>query len=132
MKLETITPNLMVEDVRQTINYYHGVLGFKTVDTVPTESDVLDWARLKKGDVEIMLQSEDSLKKDLPEIRKEDIGGGCTLFITMVGVNDYYDYLYTSADVVDQIKDTFYGMREFTIRDVNGYYLTFAEPIKKD
>jgi lactoylglutathione lyase len=129
MKLETITPNLMVEDVKQTINYYHGVLGFKTVATVPEKGDELVWAHLKKGDVEIMIQEEDSLKSDLPEIRHEKIGGGCTLFIKMTGVDEYYDYLYSSADIVVQLKNTFYGMREFTIRDINGYYLTFAEPI---
>ncbi|TRX46398.1 hypothetical protein FNH22_30870 [Fulvivirga sp. M361] len=129
MKLETIVPNLMVEDVRQTINYYHGVLGFDTVSVLPESGDELDWARVKKGNVEIMFQSEDSLKKDIPELRDEEPGGGLTLFIKMTGVNEYYDYLYTSSDVVDHIKDTHYGMREFTIRDVNGYYLTFAEEI---
>ena len=129
MKLEKLTPNLMVEDVRQTINYYHGVLAFETVDTVPENGEDLVWARLKKGDVEIMIQEEDSLKSDIPEIRHEKIGGGTTLFIQMTGVEEYYDYLYSSADVVVQMKETFYGMKEFTIRDINGYYLTFAEPI---
>ena len=129
MKLENLTPNLMVEDIRQTINYYHGVLAFQTVATMPESGEELVWALLKKGDVEIMLQEEDNLKKDLPELRHEKIGGGFTLFIKMSGVNEYYDYLYSSADIVDQIKDTHYGMREFTIRDINGYYLTFAEPI---
>ncbi|MEQ8478837.1 VOC family protein [Fulvivirga sp.] len=129
MKLEKLTPNLMVEDVQQTINYYHGVLAFETIDTVPENGEDLVWARMKKGDVEIMFQEEDSLKADIPEIRHEKIGGGTTLFIQMTGVQEYYDYLYSSADVVVQMKETFYGMREFTIRDINGYYLTFAEPI---
>jgi uncharacterized glyoxalase superfamily protein PhnB len=131
MKLETLTPNLMVEDIGQTINYYHGVLSFKTVDKMPADGGELIWARLKKGDVEIMIQQEDNMKADLPEIRHEKPGGGFTLFITMSGVDEFYKYLYTTADVVDQIKDTYYGMREFTIRDINGYYLTFAEQIKK-
>ena len=132
MKLQSITPNLMVEDVQQTINYYHGVLGFETIDTVPENGENLVWANLKKGDVEIMIQEEDSLKNDLPEIRHEKIGGGTTLFIKMTGVQEYYDYLYSSADVVVQIKDTFYGTKEFTIRDINGYYLTFAELLKNN
>ena len=131
MKLERLTPNLMVEDISQTINYYHGVLAFDTVDTVPESGDELVWARMKKGDVEIMFQEEDNLKNELPEIRHEKIGGGTTLFIQMSGIQEYYDYLYSSADIVVQLKETFYGMKEFTIRDINGYYLTFAEPIAK-
>lgn len=131
MKLETLTPNLMVDDINQTINYYHGVLSFTTLDKMANDKGELIWARLKKGDVEIMFQQEDSLKAELPEIRKESIGGGFTLYITITGVDEFYEYLYTTADVVAQLKNKLYGMREFTIRDINGYYLTFAEPIKK-
>ncbi|QSE98055.1 VOC family protein [Fulvivirga lutea] len=129
MKLETLTPNLMVDDVRATINYYHGIFGFETVSTVPEKGDVLDWARMKKGDVDIMFQSEESLKKDIPEIRHESPGGGATLFIKMTGIEEFYDRHYNDADIVVQLHDTFYGMKEFTVRDINGYYLTFAEPI---
>lgn len=131
MKLESITPNLMVADIQQTINYYHGVLGFETQQTVPENGEDLVWASLKKGGVQIMIQEEENLKNELPEIRHEKVGGGTTLFIQMTGVEEYYHELYTSADVVVQIKDTFYGMREFTIRDINGYYLTFAEQIEE-
>jgi len=129
MKLESITPNLMVEDVRQTINYYHGVLGFKTISMSPEGADELVRAVVKKGNAKIMFQSEDSLKKELPELRHDEPAGGFTINFEMTGVNEYYDYLYISSDVVDQIRDTKYGTRQFTIRDVNGYYLTFAEKI---
>lgn len=129
MKLEAITPNLMVEDVRQTINYYHGVLGFETVSTSPEGADELVRAVVKKGNAKIMFQSEDSLKAELPELRHDEPAGGFTIIIEMTGVNEYYDYLYISSDVVDQIRDTKYGTRQFTIRDVNGYYLTFAEKL---
>ena len=127
MNLESIVPNLMVEDVRQTINYYHGVLGFKTVSTFPEGADELISAVVKKGNVKLTFQSEDNLKEELPELRHDEPAGGFTIVFEMTGVNEYYDYLYTTADVVDQIKDSKYGKRQFTIRDVNGYYLTFAE-----
>ncbi len=32
--------------------------------------------------------------------------------------------------IVQDLNTTFYGMREFTIRDCNGYLLTFAEPVQ--
>ena len=130
MKLKSLKPNLMVEDINQTLNYYHGVLSFDTIAKGPEGAVNLHWAHVRKGEVEIMFQLEEHLKRELPELRKEDIGGGLTLYIEMEGVDKYYEYLYTSSDVVDQIKDTADGMREFTVRDVNGYYLTFAERIK--
>jgi len=131
MKLETLIPNLMVEDIRLTLNYYHGVLGFETVSTSPESGEELHRAKVKKGNVEIMFQSENSLKRELPELNHDEPAGGFTLVILMTGLDEFYEDLYTSSDVVDQIKETLYGMRQFTIRDVNGYYLTFAEPISK-
>jgi len=131
MKLQTLIPNLMVEDIRLTLNYYHGVLGFETVSTVPETGDELHRAKVKKGNVEIMFQSEDSLKAELPELRHDEPAGGFTLVFQVTGLDEFYKDSYITLDVVDQLKETFSGMRQFTIRDVNGYYLTFAEPISK-
>ena len=128
----SLTPNLMVENVNETLNYYRGVLGFEMISSVPaTEEGELAWAMVRKDDVELMFQEEDNLKKDLPELRHEEPGGGFTLFLKMEGINALYDQLYEKADIVDEMRETFYGMREFTIRDVNGYYITFAEPIQE-
>lgn len=118
----------MVEDIAFTLNYYRGVLGFEVLHTVPASGDELRRATVKKGDVEINFQIEESLKKELPEIRREEPGGGFTLVIKMTGVDEFYNHLYASLDVVSQLKDTSLGMRQFTIRDINGYYLTFTEP----
>ncbi|MTI21722.1 hypothetical protein E1176_11880 [Fulvivirga sp. RKSG066] len=128
MNLKTLTPNLMVEDVRQTINYYHGVLSFNTIDSIENSEGDLIRATVQKGEVKIMFQSEDSLKKELPELRHDEPAGGFTIFIEMEGVDDYYDYLFSSSDIVDQIKNKS-GYKQFTVRDVNGYYLTFGEKI---
>ena len=127
-KFETLTPNLMVEDVNQTVAYYHAVLGFEKVSSVPDEGELV-WAKVVKDGVELMFQEEENLKKDLPEMSDEKPGGGFNLFIKMNGIKALYDKIYEKADIVDEMRETFYGMREFTIKDVNGYYLTFAEPI---
>ena len=127
-KFETLTPNLMVEDVNQTVAYYHSVLGFEKISSVPEEGELV-WAKMAKDGVELMFQEEENLKKDLPEMSNETPGGGFNLFIKMHGIKALYDKIYEKADIVDEMRETFYGMREFTIKDVKGYYLTFAEPI---
>ena len=43
----------------------------------------------------------------------------------------FYKQHYNDADIVVDLHDTFYNMKEFTVRDINGYYLTFAEEIQK-
>ncbi|MEP0987157.1 VOC family protein [Ekhidna sp.] len=131
MKLEKLIPNLMVEDISFTLNYYHGVLGFDTVSTWPEADDEeLRRAKVRKGDVEIMFQSEKSLKKEIPELRHDDPAGGLTLVIMVTGISEFYNHLYSSLDVVVPLKDTPQGMKQFTVRDVNGYYLTFAESLE--
>lgn len=120
----------MVENVNETINYYHAILGFEKISSVPEDGDLV-WASMKKDNVEIMFQEEENLKKDLPGLSSESPGGGSTLFLKITGVDDLHDSIYEKVDVVDSLRDTFYGMREFTIRDINGYYLTFAEPISQ-
>lgn len=129
MKLERIVPNLMVKDIAVTLNYYRGVLGFETISTWPDSGEDLRRATVKKGDVEIMFQSEQSLKKEIPELRHDDPAGGFTIVIRVTDVQAFYDHLYASLDVVVQIKETNQGTRQFTIRDINGYYLTFAEKL---
>ncbi|MEM7107422.1 MAG: VOC family protein [Bacteroidota bacterium] len=64
-RFNSLTPNLMVENVNETINYYHAVLGFEKISSVPEEGDLV-WASMKKDEVEIMFQEEESLKEDLP------------------------------------------------------------------
>ena len=43
MALNSLTPNLMVNDVEETIEYYTDILGFTLLMTVP-ETGKLDWA----------------------------------------------------------------------------------------
>jgi hypothetical protein len=36
------------------------------------------------------------------------------------------------TQLVEDLHETFYGTREFIIRDCNGFWITFGEPIKKE
>ena len=129
MKLEKIIPNLMVEDIQLTLNYYHGALGFEVLNTLSGSKNELRKAWVKKGEVEIMFQSEKSMKKEIPELRHDEPGGGFTMVIRMSGLKKFYDQNYLTLDVVIQLRQTAAGIQKFTIRDINGYYLTFAEQL---
>jgi hypothetical protein len=50
MKLNRLTPNMMVEDVNRTIDFYRDVLGFELVMSVP-EHGLYQWALMKREDV---------------------------------------------------------------------------------
>jgi uncharacterized glyoxalase superfamily protein PhnB len=127
MTLKSLTPNLMVNDVEETIEYYTDILGFTLLRTVP-ETGNLDWAMVKKNDVVIMFQSSKSLKHDLPRLKGEKPGGGLTFYIKVDGVAELHDQLFDNgAEIIAELESTFYDTLEFSIVDVNGYVLTFSE-----
>jgi uncharacterized glyoxalase superfamily protein PhnB len=126
MILKRLTPNLMVKDVNRTIAFYRELLRFELNQTVP-ETGPFEWASLKCGEVEIMFQAESSLAHDIPALKGMDIGGSLTFYIQMAGIEELYDRVKDSVTIVQDMHTTFYGMREFTLRDCNGYLLAFAE-----
>lgn len=131
MNLQTLTPNLMVQNVNDTINYYQDNLGFTVLETVPQEGP-LDWAMVKRNDIVIMFQSKRSLSEELPRFQKQNPGGGFTLFIKMEGIHELFYELSETAEIISEIEDTFYGTTEFSITDPNGYVLTFSEKNDKE
>ena len=114
MELESLTPNLMVQNVNDTVHYYQENLGFTLLETVPKEGP-LDWAMLKRNEVVIMFQSKRSMVKDLPRFEKQNPGGGFTLYIKMKEVHELYYELLETAEIVSEIEDTFYGTKYETL-----------------
>ena len=137
MALTKLTPNLMVEDVNRTVEFYQGVLGFEFVMGVIEElqeilttyqhNRPLDYAMMKCGNVEVMFQAKRSLAEALPLLRGREIGGTLTLYMELDSVSELYARIKDKVTIVNDLHTTFYGMQEFYIEDCNGYILTFAE-----
>ena len=125
-EFSSITPNLMVGDVNETIDYYQSVLGFDLIMSVP-ESGVRNWAMMKKGDVSIMFQEKGNLVSEYPDLADREPGSGLTLFIKVKDVSSLFESLKPKADLCSELHETFYGTKEFAITDCNGFILTFAE-----
>ncbi len=123
--MKKLTANLMVDNVNFTVEFYKNHLGFDLVMTVP-ESGQFDWAMMKSGNVEIMFQAVASIGNDLPEMKGRKVGGTLLLYIDVEDIKKFRSSLKNEVSIVKDLQKTFYGTEEFTIRDINGYYLTFA------
>ena len=127
MALNSLTPNLMVNDVEETIEFYTDILGFTLLMTVP-ETGKLDWAMVKRNDVVIMFQTKKSLASGLPRLAGEKPGGGLTFYIKVDRVTELHEELFNNeVEIISDLESTFYNTVEFSIVDVNGYVLTFSE-----
>lgn len=130
MTLNSLTPNLMVNDVEQTIEYYTDILGFTVLMTVP-ETGKLDWAMVKRNEVVIMFQTKKSLSSELPRLAGEKPGGGLTFYIKVDRITELHEELFNNeVEIISELESTFYNTIEFSVVDLNGYVLTFSEEEK--
>ena len=122
--MDSISPNIFVRDINETIKFYRQ-LGFELVMSVPEEGDFA-WAMMACGNITFMFQTFDSLGKELPTISRQD-GGSLLLYIQTKEIRLFHDKIKDKVNVIKGLEKTFYGALEFSIQDINGYILTFAE-----
>lgn len=123
---ETITTNIMVKNVKETIQFYEEKLGFKKVLSVPEQGEVLNFAILNKDKISVMLQEQKNLLEEYPTLQKEVIMPTFTLFITVDDVSTVYNELKDRVKIAKELHKTFYGKDEFAIFDNNGNILTIS------
>ncbi len=133
--MQNITPNLAVKNVKESINFYKDVLEFTLEMAVPKDKSgfgsELDkdkdyiWAMMKNGGAEVMFQESASFKEDIGDIF-DSIGASISFYIRVDDVNSLHDKLLSKVEIVKDIETTWYGMREFYIKDCNGYILGFG------
>ena len=113
-----VVPMIHVPDVRATVDWYEGI-GFKVVAKYGNEGDGLSFAIVSFGDSEVMFNpgGEPSSKR-----RRE-----VDLYTYTDNVDGLYERLKDRVDVVEGPHNTFYGMREVIIRDLNRFWITFGQ-----
>jgi uncharacterized glyoxalase superfamily protein PhnB len=119
---------MMVEDVGRTIAFYCGVLGFEVVTTAPGP-EAPAWALLKRGRAELMFQAQESLAGLLPPGLRFPRPLALTICVDVDDVEALYRQVAAAVPVVHVLADTAWGTREFSIRDCNGFVVTFAEAL---
>ena len=116
--MQDVTPMIHVPDVRATAGWYTSI-GFRLV-RYNEDHGVLDWALLAFGTSEVMLSLGG---KPSREPRRE-----VDLYVRVADLDGTYKRLKSGVEVVEEPHDTFYGMREFVVRDLNGFWITFGRP----
>jgi hypothetical protein len=117
---QTIVPMIHVPDVRTTAEWYTSI-AFK-VRATNEEDGEMNWAAITYGDSEFMLNIGG--KPSTAHRREVD------LYVREPNVDQLYGQLKDRVHVVEGPHDTFYGMREFIIRDCNGFWITFGQPME--
>ena len=107
---------LAVHDARRSAAFYTEVLGFRVVNEPP------GWVFVARDQCMIMLgeSPEDTPASDL----------GCHSYVAYLRVADadsYYQHAKArGADVLSEIEDKPWGMREFSVRSPDGHRITIG------
>jgi len=115
-------PMIHVPDVRATVEWYQSI-GFTVTNIYSDDDKSLSFAMMSFGTSEVMFN--EGGKSSTSDRREVD------LYVSTDNVDDLFESLNGRVDVVEGLHDSFYGMREFTIRDLNRFWITFGQHVNE-
>lgn len=124
-------PMLSVRDLPASLDFYRGQLGFELVEQLG-EPGGLFWAYVKKGSAELML-TQGPGPAFAPDAAAPN--GGVWLYVypeSLAELEQLHADLVARDQPVSTLETTEYGHRLFTLRDPDGYTLTFGVLISED
>jgi catechol 2,3-dioxygenase-like lactoylglutathione lyase family enzyme len=117
-----VLPALLVSDMRATLDFYIGQLGFVQTGYYPIESDPIRTEVRRDGVAIILFTEAFHTSGDRPSFTG-------TLYIFPESVDRLADELRGKVPFAWGPENTDFDIREFAVRDPNGYLLVFAEPV---
>jgi len=121
-QIHSAVPVIGTSDINGSLLYYTTVLGFSPDFQY---GDPVTYAGVKSGEAELYFTADPrsaSIVKDYdlnPEI--------------FIWINDaetlYQQHVRNGAEIVEPIADRPWDARQYVIKDINGYYLKFAQPL---
>ena len=101
--------------------------GSTTIENEIYDESEYAYAMVRKNEVFVMFLQADSFKEDIPILQDFPQGASVLFYIDVENIEETYKQLEDRVEIAKTLETTWYGMREFYIRDCNGYILGFAE-----
>jgi len=124
VKLNKLSPVLVVDAIEPCVAFWTERLGFAKTVEVP-EGNRLGFVILVKDGIEVMYQSRDSVRKDVPALA--DLPAGSSLYIEVSDI-EAVERAVQGIEVVVPRRQTFYGADEIGVREPGGNLVMFAQP----
>jgi len=128
MNVKRITPVLLVKEIEPIVPFWVDRLGFAKSIEVP-DGNKLGFVAFQKGTAEVMYQTYSSVEKDAPKEVAETAREGPTYLYVEVDNLDAALAAMKDVKIVMPVRIALYGMREFSVQDPGGHFMTFAQPV---
>lgn len=129
-------PMLSVPDIAATLDWYASI-GFKELGRYE-DGGLVNWGMMSFGNAELMLRSggvssphevslwfyTDKVDAIYRVLKSRQLEAAQAALADAAGGNDGFEF-------VEDLYDPFYGGRQFSIRDPNGYTLIFLQPAQR-
>lgn len=123
MSVKKVTAVLLADRIEPSIEFW-SALGFEKTMDVPGDTG-LAFAILKKDSIELMYQTYASVEKE--EGGHKGFAKGPTFLFVEVDSLDETKIAITGAEIVMPDRTTFYGSKEFGVKEPAGHIVTFAQ-----
>ena len=120
--MNKLTPNLIVASIEACLPFWVDRLHFEKTVEVP-DGERLGFVILRRGAVELMLQTRASLAKDVPAISAAP--GPSVLYLEVADLEPIRQALDGYPRVIPE-RTTFYGAHEIIVRDPDGHVVFFS------
>lgn len=124
LKFNKLSPVLIVPAIEPCLPFWVDRLGFSKAVEV-SEGDNLGFVIVAKDGVEVMYQSVESVRKDVPALAKTPMGG-TSLYIEVDDIIAI-ERAVKGVEVVVPRRKTFYGADEIGVREPGGNAVIFAQ-----
>jgi glyoxylase I family protein len=128
MNVKYFAPLLNVESVSRSIEFYRDHLGFRVTQEWEDDGRIRR-ASLETSGVRLMLNEPHDV--DNRDRRCRHTYGDAVFYFTIDDVDSLHTRLNSTGILVGDLANEHYGMREFYVRDPDGYELGFGTPVSE-
>jgi glyoxylase I family protein len=131
--IEGVTTLLHVYDVPTSVAFYRDVLGFEIINTSKPFTDAKDdfgWAMLRLNGVELMLNNayENNVRPPKPDQARIAAHGDTVIYFSCRDVDKAYAALRECGIAAKEPTIAYYGMKQLSVSDPDGYSICFQWP----
>jgi len=136
LKIQGLCPLIQVYDMPLAVAFYTTVLGFELEQhsaryALEGSVDVLHWALLRQANAVIMLNTayEERERPPMRDPARQAAHGDTKIFFDCLDLDQAYEHLLAHGVPCPPPANTYYGMRQLSFRDPDGYAIVLHHPL---
>ena len=126
MQIHQSIVELTVQDVGRSLYFYQGILGFEKI-MEDQEQDRIYWVLLGLNGFQLSLKEEEKQRQEAPFLQGQPRGGSMLLCFQVNDIQATYAHILQHCQTLNHPHLTPCGATDFSMRDLDGYVLTFQQ-----